>query len=187
MNKYLLTTIFEIIFCFPGESVKSDHEMMEPLQGPHHEAQVQTTNFIMPLGESPSCHQQSSNLYSLNNLQDPECRRNPSLLNVSSLNRTGRYHLPQSHKFSRQASVPVQRTQSMHHSTSYAPSNGSNSTNVTLTRESSRVPSRSSTSCGPLTNKTLKHNGNFDSFALTKFSNYHKVNAMDPLLSEEVR
>ena len=164
---------------------------MEQLQVLRQEAEVQTTNFIKPQtnSSSPTCNQQQIILYSPNNLQHQSTSVNSNLPNgsVSSLPRVNRYHLPQSQSFCRQTSVPVQRTQSMLSPVSYLPSNGSNSANVTLTRGTSRVPSRSSASCAPFNAKHLKHNSNVDSYSSENYSNFHQANAIDPLLNDEVR
>ena len=164
---------------------------MEHMQVLPQEAEVQTTNFIASrsISSSPAYIQQQTVLYSPNNLQNGPTLTNPIFSKGSalSLTRANRYKLSQAQNFCRQTSVPMQRTQSTFSPLSYLPSNGSNSSNVTLTRENSRVPSRSSTFCGPLIAKTSKQNGNIDSFIPAKYSNVYNANATDPLLNEEVR
>ena len=167
--------------------MKSDQEPAEPLSHLHQESEIQTTNFTTPRSEvaaKSTSTKDLSNVYQPSNVQRGATPCGSHHLQQNATQRINHCVAPP--QLYRQTSAPPVR--SLIQTIPYAPSNGSNSTNVTLTRDSSRIPSRASTACGTLTTKPMKTNGIFEQVASTRsqsISAFHS-SPMDPLLKDGI-
>ena len=174
---------------FLGESVKSDQEPAEHLSHVNQDSEIQTTNFTTPRSEVAAKSTSTRDLSNVYYHQNTPRVVAPSVthpLQNATVPGHRTNHCVVAPKLYRQASAPP--TRSMIQTLPYAASNGSNSTNVTLTRESSRIPSRASTACGSLTTKPLKSNSVFDPAGPVhsqSVSAFHST-PMDPLLNDSL-
>ena len=181
---------------FAGESVNSD-EAAEPLNQFKQDTEMQTTNFTVSKNEGPIKSASTRNLTNFYYPQKtfprvgtPSVPRPLQNASVAGASRINHYVTPQSQKLLRQTSAPVQRSAAMLQPLPYASSNGTNSNNVTLTREGSRVQSRCSTACGSIITKPMKINA-FDATLQTHKqptspNSFQSPSAIDPLLNEGV-